>query len=78
MAAALKEVTPNFIGTASVQIPAIFDQPGAAFVLLQDGIKFPPMEKEWERHPHTFAEATAHKGNVGVMAGNGHIGLDEG
>jgi hypothetical protein len=77
MAAALKEVTPNFIGTASVQIPAIFDQPGALFVLLPTGIKFPPIEKEWEKHPHTFAEATVHKGNIGAVAGNGHIGLDQ-
>jgi len=58
-------------------INQVFDQPGAAFVLLRSGIKFPPMEKEWQAHPHTFAEATGHNGNVGVMAGNGHLGLDQ-
>lgn len=58
-------------------VKPVYDQPGAAFVLLKDGIKFPPMEKEWQKHPHTFIDACAHKGNVGVMAGNGHIGLDQ-
>jgi putative DNA primase/helicase len=59
------------------EIPAIFDQPGAAFVLLPVGIKFPPIEKEWQKKGHTFAEARAHKGNAGIMAGNGFIGLDK-
>ena len=58
-------------------IPDAFDQPGAAFVLLPDGIKFPPVEKEWQNKPHTFTQAKAHKGNVGIMAGNGFIGLDK-
>jgi hypothetical protein len=57
--------------------PAVFNQPGAAFVLLPDGIKFPPVEKEWPNKPHTFAQAQAHKGNVGILAGNGYIGLDQ-
>ncbi len=59
------------------EIPEVFNQPGAAFVLLPNGIKFPPIEKEWQKKPHTFTEAGAHKGNVGVMAGNGYIGLDK-
>ena len=59
------------------EIPVAFDQPGAAFVLLPIGIKYPPVEREWQKKPHTFAEAAANKGNVGVMAGSGYIGLDE-
>lgn len=58
-------------------IPAIFDQPGASFVLLPSGIKFPPQEKEWQKKGHSFQEAQAHKGNAGIMAGNGFIGLDQ-
>ncbi|MCK9404983.1 MAG: YfjI family protein [Methanothrix sp.] len=58
-------------------IPEVFNQPGAAFVLLPDGIKFPPIEKEWQRKGHSFQEAAAHKGNVGIMAGNGYLGLDQ-
>ncbi len=58
-------------------IPAIFDQPGASFVLLPSGIKFPPQEKEWQKKGHSFQEAQAHKGNAGIMAGNGYIGLDQ-
>ena len=54
-----------------------FDQPGSAFVLLPDGVKTPPIEKEWQKKPHTFQEATEHKGNIGVIAGNGYIGLDQ-
>ncbi len=65
---------------AGAAVPVIFDQPGAAFVLLRPGIKFPPVEKEWEKNGHSFQEAAAHAakgGNVGAMAGNGHIGLDQ-
>lgn len=58
-------------------LPTVYNQPGAAFVLLRPGAKFPPVEKEWEKKPHTFEEAAAHKGNVGVLAGNGYIGLDK-
>jgi P4 family phage/plasmid primase-like protien len=58
-------------------ISAVFNQPGAAFVHLPDGIKFPPVEKEWQNKPHTFAQAQAHKGNVGILAGSGFIGLDQ-
>ena len=62
-----------------VEVPHIFDQPGAAFVLLRAGEKYPPVEKEWQRKLHTFREAADHAkngGNVGVMAGFGYIGLD--
>ena len=58
-------------------ISEIFNNPGNKFVLLPEGIKFPPIEKEWEKRGHTFAEAITHKGNVGLMAGNGRIGLDQ-
>lgn len=57
-------------------IPEVFNQPGAAFVLLPDGIKFPPLEKEWQKKGHSFQEAAAHMGNVGIMAGNDYVGLD--
>lgn len=57
-------------------VPTIFNQPGVSFIFLKDGIKYPPYEKEWQKKGHTFQEATAHKGNVGILAGNGHIGLD--
>jgi len=63
-----------------IEIPVVFNQQGAAFVLLRPGIKFPPIEKGWEKNGHSFKEAMAHAtkgGNVGAMAGNGHIGLDQ-
>lgn len=59
------------------EVPDVFNQPGAAFVLLPGGIKFPPIEKGWQEKGHSFQEATAHKGNVGILAGNGFIGLDQ-
>jgi hypothetical protein len=59
------------------EVPDVFNQPGAAFVLLPAGIKFPPIEKAWQEKPHVFTEANAHSGNVGVLAGNGYIGLDK-
>ncbi len=58
-------------------VPEVFNQPGAAFVLLRPGEKFPPIEKEWQKHPHSYDEALRHNGNVGLMAGNGYIGLDQ-
>jgi hypothetical protein len=61
-------------------LPTVFDQPCALFVLLPAGTKFPPIEKNWQRNGHIFQEAAEHVakgGNVGVMAGNGHIGLDQ-
>lgn len=59
------------------EIPEVFNKPGAAFVLLPEGIKFPPIEKRWQEKGHSFQEAAAHKGNVGIMAGHGFIGLDQ-
>jgi hypothetical protein len=61
---------------ADKNLPIIFDQPGAGFVYLPTGVKSPPIEKTWQEKPHSFAEAAAHKGNVGILAGNGYIGLD--
>ena len=58
-------------------ISPVFDQTGAKFVLMPIGEKFPPIEKEWQNKGHTFQEAAAHNGNVGIMAGNGFIGLDK-
>jgi len=46
-------------------------------VLLPDGTKFPPTEKGWQEKAHSYQEATAHNGNVGILAGNGFIGLDQ-
>jgi len=61
------------------EVSEVFDQPGAAFVLLPDGIKHPPIESGWQKpeKAHAFQEAAAHKGNVGILAGNGYIGLDQ-
>ena len=59
------------------EVPPIFDRAGAGFVLLPAGIKFPPSEKEWQHKPHAFAQAQAHKGNVGILAGYGFVGLDQ-
>jgi P4 family phage/plasmid primase-like protien len=61
------------------EVPEIFNQPGAAFVLLPVGIKYPPIEDGWQKpeNAHAFHEASAHKGNVGILAGNCFIGLDQ-
>jgi hypothetical protein len=61
---------------ALAAISEIFDQPGAWFVHLPAGRKSPPLRKEWQNNPWTFQEAKAHSGNVGIVAGNGYIGLD--
>ncbi len=61
-------------------IDPVFDQPGAAFVLLPAGGKFPPLEKAWQERPHSYIEAEQHVaagGNIGVVAGNGLVGLDQ-
>ena len=55
----------------------VFNQPGTEFVFLQSGEKFPPIEKGWQLKGHTFQEAAAFTGNVGLLAGNGYMGLDE-
>ena len=59
------------------EISTIFNQPGAGFVLLPNGIKFPPLEKAWQEKPHSYQEAVAHHGNVGILTGSGYIGLDQ-
>lgn len=63
-------------------IHEVFNQPGAGFTLMRDGIKFPPIEKGWQKpeKAHSFQEATVHRGNVGTLAGIGPYGgldLDE-
>jgi len=61
-------------------IDPVFDQPGVGFVFLPAGKKFPPIEEGWQNKSHSFGEAQRHVstgGNVGVMAGNGYIGLDQ-
>jgi hypothetical protein len=60
-----------------MRLPEVFNQPGAQFVLLREGVKFPPFEDGWQKKPHTFQEAEAHQGNVGVLAGAGYVGLDK-
>jgi len=57
-------------------VPEVFNQPGAGFVLLVKGRKDKPISKEWQKQPHSYDEAVAHNGNVGVVAGNGFVGLD--
>lgn len=62
------------------EISEVFNQPGAAFVLLREGQKYPPIETGWQNKSHNFQEATEHAargGNVGILAGNGFIGLDQ-
>jgi hypothetical protein len=61
----------------SSAISSEFNQAGAQFVLIGRGKKFPPIEKEWQNKVRTFQEALIHKGNIGIMAGNGYIGLDQ-
>ncbi len=60
-------------------VPAAFDQPGARFVLLPVGLKFPPLQDGWQlpQNAHTYAEILAHDGNAGILAGDGYIGLDQ-
>ena len=61
-------------------IPGSFAQVDSKFVLLPAGIKFPPIEREWQKKPHSVDDAEqhlAHGGNVGIVAGCGYIGLDQ-
>ncbi|MFA6372421.1 MAG: hypothetical protein WCW68_07335 [Methanothrix sp.] len=59
-------------------ISTVFNRPGiAGFTLLRSGVKFPPIEEGWQKKGHSFEEATAHRGNIGLLAGNGYIGLDK-
>lgn len=60
-------------------LPECFNLPGAGFVTLPAGVKFPPPYAAWQlpENARTFAQARAHKGNVGILAGGGYIGLDK-
>lgn len=59
-------------------ISTVFNMPGiAGFTLLRSGVKFPPIEEGWQKKGHSFEEAMAHRGNIGLLAGNGYIGLDQ-
>jgi hypothetical protein len=60
-------------------IPKVFDQPGALFVLISAGRKFPPVHGEWQlpENGHSYAKACRHRGNVGVLAGGAFGGLDQ-
>jgi P4 family phage/plasmid primase-like protien len=62
---------------AGTTVSPIFNQPGATFVLLPAGVKYPPLERGWQERGHSFEEAAAHAGNVGILAGNGYGGLDQ-
>ena len=63
-----------------MEVPKIFDLPGATFTFMPRGIKFPPSIPAlgWQlpENGHTYTEALEHDGNVGFRAGNGYIGLD--
>ena len=62
-----------------VDIPKVFDHPGAAFVTLPTGIKFPPNYKGWQepKNWRDYKRASKHGGNVGIIPANGYIGLDQ-
>jgi len=70
-----------------MEVPKVFDLPGATFTLMQVGIKFPPCipVSGWQlpENGHTYKEALEHNGNVGFRAGSRlgedlvTIGLDE-
>ena len=57
-------------------ISKVFDQPKAGFVLLPSGVKSPPNRRGWQNRPYSFRDACTHRGNVGLLAGNGYISLD--
>ena len=59
------------------KINSVFDLPGARFVFLRDGEKYPPIEGGWQEKGHSFKEAQIYIGNIGFLAGNGYIGLDQ-
>lgn len=70
----------NRTGIAGIgMIPPAFCQPDTIFVLIPAGIKFPPIEAEWQKKRRTIEDAARHLeagGNIGVVAGDGYIGLD--
>jgi hypothetical protein len=63
-----------------MQVPEIFNLPGATFTFMPKGIKNPPSIPAvgWQlpENGHSYTEALEHDGNVGFRAGNGYIGLD--
>jgi len=64
-----------------MKIPAVFDQPGATFTFMAPGSKWPPIDPPtgWQlpENGHSYKEALAYNGNVGIRAGNGYVGLDQ-
>jgi hypothetical protein len=69
-------------GTLS-SVPSVFDLPGAGFVLIKAGRKFPPIRRNWQlsENAYSYQDAVAHSaagGNVGILAGmGGYLGLDQ-
>lgn len=63
-----------------MEVPKIFDLPGATFTFMAVGEKWPPIipAKGWQlpENGHSFEETLSYNGNVGFRAGNGYIGLD--
>lgn len=63
---------------AGESLSPIFNQPGiAGFTFMQAGAKYPPIEAGWQNNGHSFEEAASSLGNIGLIAGNGYIGLDQ-
>jgi hypothetical protein len=70
---------------SKMEVPEVFNIPGARFVFMDDGSKYPPCEAGWQLpgHGHIYEEALAHPGNVGFLAGSQFgediisIGLDQ-
>ena len=62
-----------------MEIPSVFNIPGAKFTLMAEGSKFPPIipREEWQlpENGHNFDVACKHYGNVGILAG---ITLEDG
>lgn len=63
---------------AGEALSPIFNRTGiAGFTLMRSGVKFPPIEDGWQNNGHSFKEAIAYRGNIGLLAGNGYGGLDQ-
>ena len=60
------------------RVPKVFNQPGAMFVEIAEGRKFPPMKKNWQNQPLTFDEMMTRDPyhNFGLVAGGGYLGID--
>jgi hypothetical protein len=56
-----------------MEVPKVFDIPGAAFTLMADGSKNPPIIpiEGWQlpENRHNYARACKHFGNVGIVSG---------